>query len=182
MDKLLKVLLLLVSFAGLTPVVQAQDDACVSARFVLLVSPYIGRIDVMNDVAIRYEAEGQWTAARTRWLNVDEIVEISAVSLGEGITGALVRTKRVDQENQITGAVGADGAAGALSVGTGYMTFYYLNGMTVENVLYRAYCHWQPAPEPEPQSRLSPEAQDRAEARRFQVLQALDELTLGALL
>ena len=147
-------------------------EVCQPARFVELSSPYIGQQRTVAD-----EGSVTWTwRGADRHLAVDRIWSLSPADIaGDGdvrFPGVFLRTDQVEQaygyRRPETVTRYEDTFAYAYSI------FYFVEGATIDEVLHRSECRHDPAPDPA--ASLTADQRDRAEARRFQILRALEAL------
>ena len=147
-------------------------EVCQPARFVELSEPYIGQ---QRTVADRGRFAWRWRGA-DRHLAVDRIWSLTRANIaGDGgvrFPGVLLRTDQVEFaygfRRPETDARYEDTFAYA------YTILYFVEGATIDEVLHRSECRHAPAPDPA--ASLTADQRDRAEARRFQILRALEAL------
>ena len=146
--------------------VNAEAQECQPARFVEMESPYVGKFWAVEGPNETFIHIGGWQSHTTRFLAVDKILSIRSWRITDAGNGVLVKLAGNADVYVVEGS--------RRQWGYGRSVVMWLDGASVADVLARIRCI--PSPTPMVQASMTADQRDHAEARRFQVLRALEAM------
>ena len=164
---------------GLSGGVWAHE--CQEPRFIELDKPFVGLFFAAEYSGQEFRPYGEWAAQATRWIAVDEILSVrrgDLVTRSRTWPGTVIKLRATALIHSLAQYNPARGTESE-SVWPQSVVFW-LDGVPVADVMAAIRCI--PAAAPVVEQAMTAEQRDRAEARRFQILQALEAATPADLL
>ena len=158
-------------------VAHGTTEGCSPARFLDASNSFIGRMSRAHADLGRYMWVADYRRA-SRFIAIDQIESIREMSIF-GLNGVLIR---MVQNAQVYQNVRQESSRESDIFAQSRAVFYFLEGQTAASVMHKVICTHIPGVVAHSEAAHDPAADDRDEARRWQVLQALDRLSLGDLM